>query len=111
MRCGWRRATAFRRGRPAITRLEFGQAVCGTVALRRRPIVATHIQQSDEPMVQLVKSFGIRAYACNPLLAGDRLLGTLSFASRTKDEFDADEVAFLKRSATTSPSHTSGCGC
>ena len=41
-----------------ITRLEFGQAVCGTVALQRRPIIATCIQQSDDAMVQLVKSFG-----------------------------------------------------
>lgn len=79
-----------------ITRVEFGQAVCGAVALHRRPIVATFIQQSDDPRVQLVKSFGIRAYACNPVLAGDRLLGTLSFASRLKDRFDADEVAFIE---------------
>jgi signal transduction histidine kinase len=66
------------------------------VALRRRAIVATHIQQSDDPKVQLVKSFGLRSYACNPMLAGDRLLGTLSFASRTKDQFDPDEVAFME---------------
>ena len=79
-----------------ITHLEFGQAVCGTVALHRRPIIATCIQQSDDVQVQLVKAFGIRAYACNPLLAGDRLLGTLSFASRLKDRFDADEVAFIE---------------
>src|SRR6185369_13485780 len=62
----------------SISRLEFGQAVCGTVALRRAPIVATYIQQSAEPMVQLVKGFGLRAYACNPLIAGGQLLGTLS---------------------------------
>jgi PAS domain S-box-containing protein len=80
----------------AISRLEFGQAVCGTVAVERRPIVATGIQQSDDPKVQLVKSFGIRAYACNPLLAGDRLLGTLSFASRSRDQFGADELEFLE---------------
>ncbi len=79
-----------------IRRLDFGQAVCGAVALHRQPIVATYIQQSDDPRVQLVKSFGLRAYACNPLLVGDRLLGTLSFASRIKDEFDPDEVAFME---------------
>ncbi len=79
-----------------ITRLEFGQAICGTVALHRQPIVASHIQQSDDPKAQLVKSFGIRAYACNPLMTQDRLFGTLSFASRVKDQFDADEVSFLK---------------
>jgi signal transduction histidine kinase/ActR/RegA family two-component response regulator len=47
-------------------------------------------------MVQLVKSFGIRAYACHPLMSGDLLLGTLSFASRSRDEFDADELEFLR---------------
>jgi PAS domain S-box-containing protein len=80
----------------SIARLEFGEALCGTVAVPRQPVVATRIQQSDDPEAQLVKSFGIRAYAWNPLLAGDRLLGTLSFASRSRDEFDAEEVDFLR---------------
>ncbi len=79
-----------------ISRLDFGQAVCGKVALRRQPIVATHIQQSDDPMVQLVKRFGIRSYACSPLLVDGRLYGTLSFASCGRDEFDADELEFLR---------------
>ena len=80
----------------SIRQLEFGQAVCGTVAQTRQPITATHIQQSDDPRVQLARRFGIRAYACNPLLAGGRLLGTLSFASRTRDTFDPDELDFLR---------------
>ena len=80
----------------SISRLEFGQAVCGTVAIRRTPIVATHIQQSSEPMVQLVKGFGLRAYACNPLIAGGQLLGTLSFASRSRDTFEREELEFLE---------------
>lgn len=79
-----------------IAQLDFGQAVCGTVAQHRQPIVATHIQESADPKVQLIKSFGIRCYACNPLLAGDRLFGTLSFASRVRDEFDPDEVNFIE---------------
>jgi PAS domain S-box-containing protein len=80
----------------AITRLEFGQAVSGTVALLRQPMVKNDVQRSDDPSVQLIKSLGIRAYACNPLMAENRLLGTLSFASRIKDQFDPSEVAFLE---------------
>lgn len=80
----------------SISQLAYGKAVCGTVALRRVPIVATHIQESAEPMVQLVKGLGLRAYACNPLIAGGRLLGTLSFASRTRDCFDHEEIEFLE---------------
>jgi PAS domain S-box-containing protein len=79
-----------------ITRLEFGQSICGTVALHRQPIVATYIQQTDDPKAQVVKSFGIRAYACNPLVSENLLLGTLSFASRSRDEFTSDELTFLK---------------
>jgi PAS domain S-box-containing protein len=79
-----------------MARLGVGQAVCGTVARERRSIAASYIQQSDDPLVQLVKGFGIRAYACNPLIAEGRLLGTLSFASRRKDEFDPDEIEFLQ---------------
>jgi PAS domain S-box-containing protein len=79
----------------SIARLELGQAVCGTVARTLRPIMATDIQHSDDPKVQLVKSFGVRAYACTPLLAGEALLGTLSFASRSRDRFDEDEIEFF----------------
>ncbi|MBV8488088.1 MAG: PAS domain S-box protein [Planctomycetaceae bacterium] len=80
----------------SIKTLNLGQAVCGKVALTREPIVATCIQQSDQPEVQLVKGLGFRTYACNPLLAGGQLLGTLSFASRTCDRFDDDETEFLE---------------
>ncbi len=79
-----------------IRQLEFGQAVCGNVALFRKPIIATDIQHSDDPRVQLVKSFGLSSYACNPLMSGDKLLGTLSFASRRRTHFDANELEFLQ---------------
>lgn len=44
----------------SIKRLEFGQAVCGTVALQRKAIIATNIQQSDDVKTALVKKFGMR---------------------------------------------------
>lgn len=80
----------------SIERLEFGQAICGAVDLCRSPIIASNIQQSSDPMHQLVKSFGIKSYACNPLLAENRLIGTLWFASRTKERFPPDEVALIE---------------
>jgi PAS domain S-box-containing protein len=80
----------------SIDRLPFGEAICGRVAVSRRPVAASRIQESDAPETRLVKSFGIRAYACNPLLVGDRLLGTLSFGSRSRDALDGGEVEFLQ---------------
>jgi PAS domain S-box-containing protein len=77
-------------------RLEFGQAISGAVALQRQPIVATHIKQSDDPKAQLVKSLGIRACACNPLEINNDLLGTLAFVGRSRDEFEEDELEFLR---------------
>ena len=79
-----------------IARLEFGQAACGTIAMQRQLIRPTANAQSDDPKTQLVKSFGIRAYSCNPLMAGDARLGTLSFVSRCRDAFDAAELEFLQ---------------
>lgn len=79
--------------------LDFGQAICGTVAVTRRPMHATDIQRSLDPLADLVRSAGITAYACEPLIAGDRLLGTLSFASRTRRRFDSEDLAFFHKVA------------
>lgn len=80
----------------SIGTVEFGQAVCGTAALHRRPLVGSFIQVSDDPVLQLAKSMGMRACVCNPLVAGDQLLGTLTFASRTRDQFADDDLDFLQ---------------
>lgn len=76
--------------------LDFGQAVCGTVAATRRPMHVTNIQQSLDPLADLVRSAGMTAYACEPLVVGDRLLGTLSFASRSRRSFDAEDLLFFR---------------
>ena len=81
---------------PLVARLDFGQGISGGVAVQRHPAVATHIQQSNDASTQALKALGIRACACSPLVAGDRLLGTLSFASRSKDRFDNEEIAFIE---------------
>lgn len=80
----------------SFERLEFGQAICGTVAQQRDRIIANDIQHSDDDKAALVRSLGIQTYACHPLMAGERLLGTLSFASRTRAAFDDDEIEFLR---------------
>jgi PAS domain S-box-containing protein len=73
-----------------------GEHVSGAVALHRRACVASHIQTAEDPQSSLLRSFGIRSFVCNPLLAGGRLLGTLGFASMTRDSFEADEVEFFR---------------
>jgi translation initiation factor IF-3 len=58
--------------------LDFGQAVCGTVAASGRAMHVTNIQQSLDPLADLVRSAGMTAYACQPLMVGERMLGTLA---------------------------------
>lgn len=84
----------------SLERLDFGQAVCGTVALSHQPFHACRIQESEEPKVQLVRSLGLRVYACFPLMADRNLLGTLSFASRSRDEFAPVELSFFQTVCT-----------
>jgi GAF domain-containing protein len=76
--------------------LDFGQAICGTVAATRQAMHVTDIQKSLDPTADLVRSAGINTYACEPLIVGDRLLGTLSFASRSRRRFDADDLSFFR---------------
>ena len=76
--------------------LDFGQAICGTVAVTRRAIHATDIQRTLDPMADLVRAAGIDAYACEPLIVGDRLLGSLSFASRSRRRCDLDDLNFFR---------------
>ncbi|MDD5580479.1 MAG: MASE1 domain-containing protein [Methylobacter sp.] len=80
----------------SITRLEFGQDLCGTVALRRQPLVIPYLQQVDHPKAQWARAAGLRVYTAYPLLSGDLLLGTLAFSSRSVDQFDSEELAILQ---------------
>jgi PAS domain S-box-containing protein len=76
-------------------RLDFGAGVCGTVARDRAPFYVPDVQRSEDPRAAIVRSLGVRAYACEPLVVGTRLLGTLSFASGRDDRFAAADLAFF----------------
>lgn len=76
--------------------LDFGQAICGRVAQTRQAMSMADIQRTLDPVADLVRAAGIDAYACEPLIVGGRLLGTLSFASRSRRRFDPDDLAFFR---------------
>lgn len=80
----------------ALHHLELGQQVCGRAALQRAPIVLERIQEHAAPGAELVHRLGLTAYACYPLLADDRVIGTLSFGTRTRQEFGADDLVLLE---------------
>jgi PAS domain S-box-containing protein len=76
--------------------LDFGVAVCGCVARDGRRVVAGNVQTTPDERTDLVRSLGVQAYACHPLLNQGEVIGTLSFGSRTKTEFTEDELALMK---------------
>lgn len=79
-----------------IETLQSGTAVCGCVARDAERIVAENIQYTDDPRTELVKSLGVRAYACHPLLNRGETIGTLSFGTTTRDSFTAEELDLMK---------------
>jgi len=76
--------------------LKFGQALCGTSAASRRPIVLDHVQSVSDPKALRIQATGSDAYVCFPLVVGDRLLGTLAFASRRRSSFEPNELDLLE---------------
>jgi PAS domain S-box-containing protein len=76
--------------------LDFGEAISGRVAERRERVVAEYFQESQEPYTVLMRSLGIRAYACHPLIAGEELIGTLSFGTTHSNAFAPDEVELIR---------------
>ena len=76
--------------------LDFGVAVCGCAARDACRIVAEDIPNTPDPHTELVKSYGIQAYACHPLMVEGRVLGTLSFGTRTRTSFSDDDLALMK---------------
>ena len=76
--------------------LDYGVGVCGCVAREGQPIVAEYVFDIPDVRTELVKSYGVRAYACHPLIAQGRLTGTLSFGTRTQSRFSPEDLALMK---------------
>ena len=76
--------------------LDFGVAVCGCAARDACRIVAENIPTTPDIRTELVRSFGINAYACHPLVAEGRVIGTLSFGTCSRLTFTEDELSLMK---------------
>ncbi len=77
--------------------LDYGIAVCGCAARDGCRIVAEHIPSTPDIRTELVKSYGVKAYACHPLLGpGERVIGTLSFGTKNRETFTAEDLSLMK---------------
>ena len=76
--------------------LDHCAAVCGNTARDGCRFVAGSIQGTHDPRTELVKGFGIQAYACHPLMVAGMFLGTLSFGTRNRKDFTEEELSLMK---------------
>ena len=79
-----------------IRHLDFGLSVSGTVARDGKRIIAGDIQNTYDPLTDLVKEFGVQAYCSHPLKAQGKVIGTLSFGSRKKNRFTDEEIELMR---------------
>ena len=82
--------------RAAFAHLEFGQSLCGVVAERQEPVLSGDLELLGLPQAAGIIALGIKAYAGHPLIARGTLIGTISFGSRTKEAFDAEDIQVMK---------------
>lgn len=81
----------------SIEWLDNSVTVCSCVARDGCRIVAENIAETLDPRTELVKGFGIQAYACHPLLGQNgAVIGTLSFGTKTRISFTDDELALMR---------------
>jgi len=80
----------------AIEWLDFGVAICGCAAQTCRSIIIDDVLNSQDSRTDLIRSYGIQAYCCHPLMAEDHLIGTLSFGTKKRVHFTPDEVELMR---------------
>lgn len=85
--------------RKKIEALAVGQGVCGRAAALHIPIVIDHLLDNTDPEAAHLRELGMSAYAAYPLVIGERLIGTLSFATSNRPILGQDELEFLPRLA------------
>lgn len=82
-----------------ITWLDYGAAVCGCAARDRKRVVVEDVLNSTDPSTERIKSYGVQAYCCHPLMVQERLIGTLAFGTRSRARFSPEHIAVMKEVA------------
>jgi signal transduction histidine kinase/CHASE1-domain containing sensor protein/DNA-binding NarL/FixJ family response regulator len=74
--------------------LEVGESISGRVAQQKQRVVVERVSQTAD--TEVLRSQGLTAYACYPLIARHQLIGTLAFGSRDRSVFTPDELTLLQ---------------
>jgi signal transduction histidine kinase len=70
---------------------ELGQGLCGISARERKPQHSNDARHVNDPSLEILRSIGIHAFSCYPLLSDDKLVGALAFGTRRAKRFKIEE--------------------
>jgi len=76
--------------------LDINTTICGQVARSGIPAILEDLQNSQDESTVLLRRTGLQAFACHPLQIDGKGFGTLSFGSKSRTSFTADELDFMK---------------
>ena len=72
------------------------EGICWQAADERKPIVRNDLQETGDERAQLMRDFGLTAYASFPLFAGEELIGTVAFGTRGPMRFSLSDVRLAR---------------
>jgi PAS domain S-box-containing protein len=75
--------------------LGLGVTVCGCVARDGCRIIVEDVAQDADERTSLIRSLGMEAYACHPLVYQGRTIGTLSFGTRSRSHFSHEDIELM----------------
>jgi PAS domain S-box-containing protein len=75
--------------------LNFGESVCGIAAKDGTRIILEEIPKTRDPRADFVKSLGIKAFACHPLISNNNVIGALSFGTSTRTKFSKEDLSLM----------------
>jgi len=75
--------------------LEFGEGIPGTVAQLREELIVRDGEVGRGASLGELGGANLRVFACYPMMADGRLIGTLGFGTRTRARLEADEIDVL----------------
>jgi PAS domain S-box-containing protein len=75
--------------------LQLGQLACGYAIKEGKRIIWENMFSSNEERIALLRDSGVRVYVANPFFSRGKAIGCLSFGSKLKDAFSAEEYSFI----------------
>ena len=75
--------------------LDLGDKVCGYCAQIRSTVYLADQELAKDPKGMELWKLGYRSIIATPLMYGSRMVGTLSFASKSRNSFALEELNFV----------------